>query len=83
MKYRKSFYDHGCTEKIADHVLNYGLWYQLHDSEPGHEQVMYVGWDKDGGNLWEIGVELYPEGHDDWIFHGQEAGVYSRKQVGL
>lgn len=83
MKYRKSFYDHGCTEAIADHVIDYGLWYQLHDSERGNEQVIYVGWDTDGENLWEVGIELYPEGLDDWVFHAQEATAYAKKQVKL
>ena len=83
MKYRKSFYDHGCTEKISDHVIDYGLWYQLHDSERGNEQVMYVGWDDNGDKLWEVGIELYQEGQDDWAFHAQEATPYSRKQAGL
>lgn len=78
MKYRKTFYKHGCAEEIADHVIDYGLWYQLHDSNSGNEQVMYVGWDKQGDKLWEIGIELYPEGKTDWAFHGREATAYSR-----
>jgi|GEM_PF-2838895 len=83
MRYRRSFYDHGCTEEIADHVIDYDLWFQLHDSERGHRQVMYVGWDKNGHQLWEVDIELYSEGQDDWAFHGYEATAYSRKQVGL
>jgi hypothetical protein len=83
MKYRKSFYDHGCTKEIADHVIDYGLWYQLHDSPRNNEQVMYVGWDRLGNQLWEIGVELYPEGLEDWAFHGQQATFYSRRMVRL
>ena len=83
MKYRKSFYGHGCTEEIADHVIDYGLWYQLHDSKHGNEQVMYIGWDQRGDKLWEIGIELYPENKDDWAFHAQQATAYSRRKVGL
>ncbi|HEY9867862.1 MAG TPA: hypothetical protein V6D08_01535 [Candidatus Obscuribacterales bacterium] len=83
MKYRASFYEHGCTEDIADHVIDYGLWYQLHDSERGNEQVMYVGWDMQGEQLWEVGIELYPEGEEDWAFHAQPATAHSRRQVGL
>ena len=83
MKYRQSFYDHGCTDEIADQVIDYGLWYQMHESERGNEQVMYVGWDQNGDMLWEIGIELYPEGEEDWAFHAQEATPHSRKQVGL
>lgn len=83
MKYRKSFFDHGCTELIADHVIDYGLWYQLHDSERENEQVMYVGWSINGERLWEVGIELYPEDQDDWAFHAQEATAYSRNQVKL
>lgn len=74
---------HGCTEVIADHVIDYGLWYQLHDSENGNEQVMYVGWDQHGTNLWEIGVELYSLWQDDWAFHASPATAFSIKQVGL
>jgi len=83
MQYRDSFYNHDCTEEIADHVIVYGLWYQLHDSPNGNEQVMYVGWDKDGNHIWEIGVELNPEGHEDWAFHAQVATSFSRKKVRL
>ena len=83
MRYRKSFYDHGCTQEIADHVIDYGLWYQLHDSSRGNEQVMYVGWDKYGGRLWEVGIELYPEGQEDWAFHAREATAHSKKEVAL
>jgi hypothetical protein len=83
MKYRKSFYNHGCNKEIADQVLNYGLWYQLHDSLRGNEQVMYVGWDSAGNKLWEIGIELYPEGEEDWAFHAQQATAHSKTKVGL
>jgi len=40
MKHRQSFYDHGCTNEIADQVIDYGLWYQMHDGDRGNEQVM-------------------------------------------
>lgn len=83
MKYRDSFYDHGCTPEIADDVLEYDLWYQLTDSPRGHEQVMYVGWDANGDQLWEIGIELYPEGEEDWAFHAQPATAFSKKRVRL
>ncbi len=81
MKYRRSFYTHGCTKEIVDYVINYGLWYQLHDSPRGNEQVMYVGWDCLGNKIWEIGIELYPDGEEDWAFHAQQATVYSRSKV--
>jgi hypothetical protein len=83
MKYRNSFYDHDCTEEIADHIIDSGLWYQLHDSSRGNEQVMYVGWDKHGERLWEIGIELHPENEEDWAFHAQDATAYSRNKVRL
>ena len=73
MKYRDSFYKNGCTEEIADYVLDTDRWYELHQSTWGNDQVMYVGWDMVNGKLWEIGVELYPEGQDDWCFHADEA----------
>ncbi len=44
---------------------------------------MYLGWDKYGDKLWEIGIELYPEDKDDWAFHAREATAHSRKKVGL
>ena len=83
MKYRDSFFKHGCTEEIADYVIDFGLWYQIHDSERGNEQVMYVGWDPLGDGLWEIGIELCPEGEEDWAFHAQTARKQSLEQVGL
>jgi hypothetical protein len=83
MKYRKSFYGHGCTEKIADYVIDYGLWYQLHNSTRDNEQVMYIGWDQHGDRLWEIGIELYPEGQDDWAFPASDATAFSKRRVGL
>lgn len=81
MRYRKTFYRHGCTEKIADQVIDYGVWYQLHDSERGNEQVMYIGWDNEGDKLWEIGIELFPNGQEDWAFHAQEATPLSIKRI--
>jgi hypothetical protein len=83
MKYRKSFYEHGCTEEIAEYVLMFDLWYSLHASERHHEQVMYVGWDQQGKKLWEIAIELYPNGREDWAFHAKSATVRSIKEVGL
>lgn len=44
---------------------------------------MYVGWDQIGNKIWEVGIELYPEGKDDWAFHALQATAYSRKMVGL
>ena len=83
MKYRDSFYEHGCTKEVADYVIDYGLWYQLHDSTRDNEQVMYVGWDQYGDKLWEMGIELYPDGQDDWVFHARQATAYSKRQVGI
>lgn len=83
MKYRKSFYDHGCADEIADFVINYDLWYQLHDSPAGNEQVMYVGWDKYGDKLWEVGVELFSENEEDWAFHAQAATRFTRRRLDI
>ena len=83
MKYRDSFYKHGCTETIADYVIDFGLWYELHDSDRGNNQVMYVGWDELGNQLWEIGIELCSENEDDWAFHAQLASKKSKDMVGL
>lgn len=82
MKYRPSFYEHGCREEYVDQVMEYNRWYELHDSERHNPQVMYVGWD-DSGKLWEIGIEWYPEGQEDWAFHAQPATEFSKKKVKL
>ncbi len=74
---------YGYTSEIANHVIDYGLWYQLHNSKQGNEQVMYVGWDRFGDKLWEIGIELCSGEKDDWAFHAQHATSYSRRQVRL
>ena len=83
MKYRASFYEHGCTEEIADYVIGCGRWYQIQNSPRQFEQVMYVGWDQYGDKLWEVALELYPEGEEDWVFHGDVATAFSIKQVRL
>ncbi len=83
MKYRLSFYEHGCKEEYVDRVMDYDMWYPLHESERNNEQVMDVGWDREICTLWEIGIEWHPEGQEDWIFHAQPATVYSKKQVNL
>ena len=82
MKYRDSFYDHSCTEEIADHVIDGGLWYELHESPRNNDQVMYVGFDAEG-TLWEIGIELFPNNEEDWAFHADKATAKSIEKVGL
>ena len=82
MRFRSSFYEHGVTEQEAYEVMAYRLWVQICDSERGNEQVMYVGWNQTG-RLLETGVELYPEGEEDWASHARRASEFYRKQVGL
>lgn len=83
MKYRLSFYEHGCKEEYVDQVMEYDRWYALHESERHNPQVMFVGWDNSGNTLWEIGVEYFPEGEEDWAFHAQPATTFSKNQVKL
>ena len=78
MRYRESFYKWGITEIAADRAMDYDLFYRLHDSERGNRQVMYVGFDN-SGTLIEVGVELYPDGQEDWAFHARKADKHSRE----
>lgn len=80
MKYRESFYKWGVTEEAADAAIDRELWYQLHDSERGNAQIMYVGFDK-SGTLIEVGVELYPGDQEDWLFHARQASRRSKRML--
>jgi hypothetical protein len=39
---------------------------------------MYVGFTL-SGKLVEVGIEVYPEGEEDWVFHARTAGVKAKK----
>jgi len=78
MRYRDSFYDWGISEREADQVIAQDVCYRIHDGERGNAQYMYVGYTLDG-RLIEVGIESYPEGEDDWMFHARKAGPEARK----
>lgn len=73
MRYRRSFYKWGITEREADHVIAQDVCYRMHDSKRGNQQYMFVGFTL-AGDLIEVGIEVYPEGEEDWAFHARKAG---------